>query len=446
MENPKNTHNTQENTDSRTTLSAVSKNLVNLDSICKKMRFKILPLIVLMFCLSMLDRSNIGFVKNHIAIDAGISEAAYALGAGLFFIGYALFEIPSNLLLHKLGAKIWLSRIMISWGIVTMCMIFIHDSTSFYILRFLLGLTEAGFSPGIILYLSYFFPSSHRSSAYGIYQMGVPIAFIFGAPISGAILEYMPPFYFSNWQWMFIIQGFATILVGILAFFVLSSKPSDAKWLTQEEKEILQAALNNDTKKAKKHSILSTFGDYLVWRFVFVYFCVQLSNYAVVFYLPTRIADFLGTNVGFYAGVLTAIPWIAVFIALPFVTRLADRKKAWRIFAMSLLGLAVCSMILASLSTSLWIFLPFISFAAIGFIVVQPIFWNLPTQMLSSTSAAAGIALIGSLGNLGGFIAPNLKSFVESATQNSSLGLVSVALVALFGVFTLMFLKNYSKG
>lgn len=171
--------------------------LTKLELVCKKISWRILPLIVLMFCLSMLDRTNISFVKSHIEMDAGISETAYALGAGIFFVGYALFEVPSNLLLHKLGAKIWLSRIMITWGLVTMAMIFIQGETSFYILRFFLGLTEAGFSPGIILYLSYFFPAIYRSKAYGIYQMGVPIAFVFGSLISGFILDYVSNMYFK---------------------------------------------------------------------------------------------------------------------------------------------------------------------------------------------------------------------------------------------------------
>lgn len=413
----------------------------HVDSICRKMRYKILPFIVLMFCLSILDRSNISFVKNHIEIDA----MAYAIGAGLFFIGYALFEIPSNLLLHKLGAKIWLSRIMIAWGIITICMIFIRDATSFYILRFLLGLAEAGFSPGIILYLSYFFPTSHRSRAYGIYQMGVPLACIFGGLISGAILEYMPPIYFKNWQWMFIIQGLATVLVGIIAFFLLSSKPQDITWLTNKEKEVLLQSLQHDKAETKKHSILSILRDCVVWKFVFVYFCVQLSTYAVIFYLPTKIADFLGIHVGLYAGILSSIPWIAVLIALPLLTSIADYLYQWRVFAICLLSLAVMSMVCASLSNNIYIFLLFMNLAAIGFIVVQPIFWNLPTQMLSDKSAVVGLALIGSLGNLGGF-APNLKSFVEFHTHNHKLGLIAVALVAVFGIVALLSLKtSYHK-
>lgn len=416
-----------------------------LDKICHKMSIKILPLVVLMFALAMLDRMNISFVKEHLQTDAGISASAYALGAGVFFVGYALFEVPSNLLLHKFGAKLWLSRIMISWGLVTMAMIFIQDELSFYILRFLLGLVEAGFSPGIILYLSYFFPPSHRSKAYGIYQMGVPIAFIFGSIVSGFILDFAPNIYFKSWQWMFIIEGGFTVLVGIFAFFYLDSKPKDIKYLSEDEKVLLLSKLEKAEEKARDHSVLATLFDPLVWKFVFVYFCIQLSVYGVLFYLPTKIALFLGVKVGFKVGLITALPWILVFFALPLITKKADLKMAHTNYAIALLSMATISMVLAAISPNLIIFLIFISLSAIGFIVIQPIFWNLPTQLLKGKSAAAGIALIGSLGNLGGFVAPNLKNYIENLSKLSYSGLILLAFIALLGVFMLIHLKGKIK-
>ncbi|KGI56462.1 MFS transporter [Campylobacter sp. MIT 97-5078] len=423
-------------------------NSIKLELVCKKISWRILPLIVLMFCLSMLDRTNISFIKSYIEIDASISEAAYALGAGIFFIGYALFEVPSNLLLHKLGAKIWLSRIMITWGLVTMAMIFIQGETSFYILRFLLGLTEAGFSPGIILYLSYFFPAIHRSKAYGIYQMGVPIAFVFGSLISGFILDYAPNIYFKNWQWMFLIEGGITVLVGIFCLFYLDSHPKDAKYLDAKEKDILLKHIENSNVKAQDHSIKDVFKSILVWKFVFVYFCIQLSVYGVLFYLPSKIAQILEINVGFKIGFLNAIPWIFVFIALPIFTSLADKKRSWNLYAILFLLLASLSMIASTFVTNLALFLFFISLATIGFIVIQPIFWNLPTQVLKGKGAAAAIALIGSLGNLGGFVAPTLKTYIESHF-GVEFGLIVLALIAILGVLVLMHLKttlNLDKG
>lgn len=417
----------------------------DLDRICQKVNKRILFLIVLMFCLAMLDRTNLSFVKEHLEIDAHINAVAYALGAGIFFIGYAIFEIPSNLFLHKFGAKIWLSRIMITWGLVTMGMIFIKGEISFYVLRFLLGITEAGFSPGIILYLSYFYPPTKRSKAYGYYQSGVPIAFIFGGIISGAILDYMPPIYFSNWQWMFLIEGAITVLVGIFAIFYLDNKPKNAKWLNKEEKEILILNLEKSMKNIREISIIQTFKNFIVWKFVFVYFCIQLSVYGVLFYLPVKISSFLGIQVGLKVGLLNAIVWIMVLICLPIITSYADKFRAWNKFAIILLIFATFSMCIAAISQNLIIFIIFITISAISFIVIQPIFWNLPTQVLSGKSAAAGIALIGSIGNLGGFVAPILKNYADSITNTNYAGLVILSIVAFLGVFVLIGL-NKLKG
>ncbi|WP_250325861.1 MFS transporter [Campylobacter sp. 2018MI01] len=413
-----------------------------MEKIVNKMYLKIMPLILLMFCLAMLDRSNIAYVKDYIEIDAGISKAAYALGAGIFFIGYAIFEIPSNLLLHKLGAKIWLSRIMITWGLVCMVMIYIKDETSFYILRFLLGLSEAGFSPGVILYLSYFFPTIYRSKAYGFYQLGAPLALMLGGVITGAILDYAPSIWFKNWQWMFIIQGAITVIVGFYAYFKLASKPENAKWLSEEEKAILIAELEKEQNNKEELNSSKALSSIIVWKFVLVYFAIQLSVYGVLFYLPTQVSHFLGTNVGLKVGIISAIPWAVVLIALPIVTSYADKLRAWSSFSIALLLLAVVSMFLSVFINSLALFILFISLAAVGFIAIQPIFWNLPTQILKGTGAAAGIALIGALGNLGGFVAPNLKNYAESQFNSSYAGLIALCLVAFLGVLMLIHLKK----
>lgn len=414
-----------------------------------KARKRLLPLIMIMFALSMLDRSNIGFVKSYIEVDAGIGGTAYAFGAGLFFIGYALFEVPSNLILHRVGARVWLSRIMITWGIVTIAMMFIRDPTSFYILRFLLGVTEAGFSPGVILYLTYWFPSQYRSQAYGLYYFGVPIALMFGGPLTGLILEMPNLGGISNWQWMFIIQGGVTVIIGIFSFFWLVSKPEYAKWLSLEEKKALEVAfaadLNEKNKRIVPHLLKDTFINLRVWQFAAIYFSIQVSVYGVLFYLPTRIAEILGVKVGFTVGLYTSIPWICTLICLPIITKLADIRKSWKLFTIGMLVLAVIGITGSTMTSSLLGFLVPITIAICGFIIVQPLFWNLPTQFLSGNALAAGTAFIGAIGAVGGFVAPILKTWAEGYWQSDMAGLLSLSSVGVIGILFLVILPDPSR-
>lgn len=416
-----------------------------LAKLIRKVKFRLLPLIVLMFALAMLDRSNIGFVKHYIEVDAGIGASAYALGAGIFFIGYALFEVPSNMILHKVGARLWLSRIMVSWGLVSIAMIFVQDQTSFYILRFLLGATEAGFSPGVILFLTYWFPSSYRGQAYGWYYLGVPIAFMIGGPFSGWLLDSSYTFGFKNWQWMFIVQGVLTVVVGVIAFFVLVSKPDRAKWLTAHEKRLLNQALASDRSpqnRTEGSNNQRVFTDWRVWRFVFIYFTIQMSVYGVLFYFPSKLAELLNIQVGLTVGYYSAIPWVCTLFLLPVITRIADKKAQWNSAAILMLTCAVVGIGLSTQTTQIFQFMAMISLAVVGFIVVQPLFWHLPTQYLSGRAAAIGTALIGSVGNLGGFVAPNLKNWVDQMWNNDMAGLIVLAIVGFIGVVFLFSLKR----
>lgn len=418
-----------------------------LNKVIRRVKWHLLPIIVLMYSLSMLDRSNIGFVKQYIEIDAGISASAYALGAGIFFIGYAIFEIPSNLMLHRVGARFWLSRIMVTWGAVCIAMMFVRDSSSFYVLRFLLGAAEAGFAPGIILFLTYWFPSAYRGQAYGWYYLGVPIALMLGGPFSGWLLETEFNVGLKNWQWMFLVQGAITVVVGIVGYFILVSHPKDAKWLNDQEKKLLTQALAADQQQAvhSSASLAEVLKDWRVWRFVLIYFSIQMSVYGVLFYLPTKLSIILNRPVGIEVGLYSAIPWVLVLIALPILTRIADRKANWNSMAIYLLLCAVLGIVLSTFTTHILSFIVAISIAVIGFIVVQPIFWNLPTQYLSGRAIAVGAALIGALGNLGGFVAPNLKNWMDQTWQNDIAGLLLLASVAFIGVVCLWWMKHQKQ-
>lgn len=412
-----------------------------LSSAVRKARLRLAPFLALMFALAILDRSNVGFVKQALQFDAGIGNAAYAVGAGIFFIGYAVFEIPSNLMLHRVGAKLWLSRIMVTWGLASAAMMFVRDETSFYVLRFILGVSEAGFSPGVILYATYWFPSRDRSKALGIYYFGLPLALVLGAPLSGWILEATVGMgMLRNWQWMFVIEGIAASVVGIVAYFYLVSRPRDAKWLSEEERAALENAIAAEDSRKTAHgpvTALDALKDRKVLRFVLVYFVVQISVYGVIFYLPTRIAELTGTSVGLQVGLLTAIPWFCALVALRFITGHADATGRHRGLAMCMLAMAAAGISLSTLGTGIVPVLAAFCLATIGFVVVQPLFWALPTAYLAGPAAASGIALIGSLGNLGGFVAPTLKTAAESFFHSQRAGMLVLACAGVIGVLLL---------
>lgn len=413
-----------------------------LDSAVRKARLRLAPFLALMFALSMLDRSNVGFVKQALQVDANIGNAAFALGAGIFFIGYAVFEIPSNLMLHRVGAKIWLSRIMITWGLASAAMIFVHDETSFYVLRFILGVAEAGFSPGVILYCTYWFPARERGKTLGIYYFGLPTALVFGSPLSGYLMEVMGGrLGLHNWQWMFLIEGLAASIVGVIAFFYLVSKPRQAKWLTTPEKDALESAIAAEDQHKIQHgpaTALSALCDWDVLRFVAIYFAIQVSVYGVIFYLPTRISELTGSAIGSKVGFLTAIPWLCALIALRFITGYADAKGKHRHLAVAMLAMAAAGIALSTLGHHIGPVLVAFCVATVGFVVVQPLFWTLPTAYLSGTAAASGIAMIGALGNLGGFIAPTLKTAMEALFHSQRAGMFTLAFAGIVGVLLLL--------
>ena len=405
-----------------------------------KIRWRILPFVALMFAMAIIDRSNIGFAKHALQADTGLSNAAFALGAGIFFIGYAVFEVPSNLMLHKIGARIWLSRIMVTWGLVSAAMMFAHDETSFYILRFLLGVAEAGLSPGVVLYLTYWFPQNQRGSAYGIYYFGVPVSLMVGGPVSGWLLE-SAQFGLTGWQWMFVTEGLAASIIGVFAFFYLTDKPRDAKWLSTDEKAAIEHELEKEQLlKANKgpSSWRAAMFNPVVLYFTLIYFTIQVSVYGVLFYLPTRIAELLGTGIGLKVGALTSIPWIATVCMLYLVTRHADRKGQQTRYAALMLAMAAVGMIGSTLSGNLVLVIVAFCVAAAGFITVQPLFWTLPTRFLGGAAAASGIAVIGALGNLGGFLAPTVKTWAEQHFNNPHAGMYFLAGMALLGALMLV--------
>nr|WP_175800678.1 MFS transporter [Burkholderia anthina] len=404
---------------------------------------RLMPFLLLMYVLSFLDRANIGFAKEAMQVSIGISNTAYALGAGLFFLSYSALELPSNLAMHRYGARLWLSRIMVPWGLISAAMMFVRGETSFYALRLLLGVAEAGFVPGVILYLTYWFPDHMRGRMIGLFYFGAPLAFIFGGPVSGLLLQLDGVGNLHGWQWMFMIEGLAASIVGLVAYWYLDDSPEKARWLPDDEKRALVATLANESREKAAHggaALRRVFVDPRLIQYTVVYFIVQMAVFGVTFYLPTQVAHLLGTHIGVKVGLVTAIPWICAIVASFWVPRIADRYRCHRVvaaitLAISGLGIAV------SADSGPFVAIVALCFAASGFIAVQPVLWTFPTRRLAGMAAAGGIGLINGLGLLGGFVAPSVKNFADSVAANNSGGLYVLAALTFVGAIDAAMLR-----
>jgi sugar phosphate permease len=420
------------------TISEAARRRHELSEAATKRVFKrLLPFLLLMYIIAFLDRSNVSFAQEEFEADFGISASAYAFGAGLFFVGYAVFEVPSNLLLHKVGARWWLARIMVSWGIVSTAFMFVQGPTSFYVLRFLLGITEAGFFPGVILYLTYWIPARHLSQARGYFYAGIALAGILGNPLSGGLLELNGVFGLRGIQWMFLVEGLLAVAVGIWSFFYLSDKPKDATWLPAEERQALTETIEaEDTAKAEgegPRKVLASLANWRVWYFALIYFCIQIAVYGFTFFLPTQVTAITGQKLGFAASLVTAIPWVFALAAVAFFPRMADRTRRHRPIGCALLLMTAFGIFISgALSDRPVLAIAGLSLAAMGFVAMQPIFWTLPTEYMTGYAAAAGIGLINSLGNLGGFLAPNMREYFDQ-TVGGNTGLYSLGIAAVIG-------------
>lgn len=413
----------------------------------KKVFARLVPFLLLMYVIAFLDRSNVSFAQKEFEVDFGISAAAYALGAGLFFAGYAIFEIPSNIIMHKVGAKWWMARIMVTWGLVSAAFMLVNGTTSFYVLRVLLGITEAGFFPGVILYLTYWVPARHLSRARGYFYMGIAIAGILGNPLSGGLLELHGVAGLRGTQWMFLVEGLLAVAVGVWSYFYLTDKPLDARWLPADERQALADTIaSEDSAKSEGHgprTLGRALADWRVWYFALIYFGIQIAVYGVTFFLPTQVVAITGQKLGFQASLVTAIPWVFGLLGAAVFPGLADRTRRHRPIACGLLLLTAFGIWLSgAMSHTPVVAIAGLSIAAVGFVAAQPIFWALPTEYMTGYAAAAGIGLINSLGNLGGFLAPNMRGwFGQHFGGNSGLyslavgAVVAAVLLALTGLF-----------
>ncbi|WP_407177380.1 MFS transporter [Bradyrhizobium sp. STM 3562] len=404
-----------------------------LESAIRRSAWRLLPFLMLMLIMAFLDRVNIGFVKLAYQADTGIGDAAYAFGAGVFFIGYALFEVPSNLVLRRVGARTWLARIMVSWGLISAAMIFARSETIFHVLRFLLGVAEAGFYPGVLLYLTYWFPAKQRARATGLFYLGVPLSLVFGSPLSGFLLQFDGVMGLKDWQFVLVVEGIAAVVVGIVAFFYLCNGPAEAPWLTlQERKALSDEIAREEALKAQQveHSALGVLKDLRVIAFILVYFCFQVGTSPFSFYFPSKLASAMGGKVDFTIGLLLALPWLCSAIGTLLATSYADRhENHCQISIMLIIAGALASAAVGFTNNPVLLVIAF-CIAVPGLTSSQPVFWSLPTQYLSGVGAASGIAFIVSLGNLGGFLSPQIKTYAEQALGSNSSGYLVLSIIA----------------
>lgn len=413
-----------------------------LQSAIARISRRLTPWLMLMYVISFLDRANVSFAKQALQASRGISEQTYAMGAGLFFIGYSLCGFPSNLILHRIGARLWISFLMVSWGLVSMATMFVTGSTSFYVLRLLLGMMEAGFFPGVILYLTYWFPNRVRGQMLGLFYLGVPLALIIGGPLSGWLLE--KPFAgLQGWQSMFLVEGFIAVALGVAAFWYLDNKPATADWLPALEKKALVDTLALEEKQrrfAGPANLLPMLRDRRVLRFLLIYALIQMSVYGAIFYLPAEISALLHKPAGFEVGLVSAIPWLCTLAVVYVLPRVADEWRIHRPLAALLLLVSGCaSFVFPTAGPRLG--LAALSIAVSGFIAVQPLFWTFPTAYLADVAAAGGIALIGA-GNLGGFLAPNLKVWADEQFRSPRAGLYLLAAITVANALLIASMKS----
>ena len=394
---------------------------------------RLIPFLFLCYIFAYIDRVNVGFAKLQMQKDLGFTDAVYGAGAGIFFIGYFFFEVPCNIALQKIGAKYWLGPIMIVWGFVSACTMLVRTEGQFYLVRFLLGLVESGFFPGVILYLTFWYPSKYRAKMIAAFMTAIPLSGVIGGPISGWILEHATSFGgLRGWQWLYICEAAPSLLMGLLTMFFLQDGPRKAKWLDERERSLLQRRLDEEEAEKRSnspnhHSMMDAFRSGKTWLLAFVYFGFVMGNYGLGFWLPQIVKDTL-TKDSFNIGLLTAIPWAAAAIAMVLVGHHSDAtgERCWHIALTGIIG-SIAFAVSGIPGISGIMGLVALTIATAGIVCAYSTFWALPTAILSGTAASAGIAWINSVGNLAGYFSPTIIGKIQDVTHSMTPALLMLS-------------------
>ena len=417
-----------------TTLSLEAVSTVRANAY-RKTAWRLMPFLMLCYLCAYLDRVNVGFAKLQMMNDLALSEAVYGLGAGMFFIGYFLCEVPSNIILHKVGARVWIARIMITWGIIAALFAFVETAWQFYALRFLLGIAEAGLAPGLLLYLTYWFPSYRRARMTVLWFIAIPLSGMVGGPLSGWIMTHFAGVQgWAGWQWMFVLEAVPTVVVGLLVLSYLKDGVHQATWLNDEEKALVTRELAEDNLQKVTHASVGEFiRDRRLWLLAAIYFCVVMGQYAITFWLPTLVRN-AGVADPMKIGMLTSLPYLCAIAAMLLVGRSGDKhqERRWHLIVPMIVG-ALGLTLAALLGGNLLLSILSLCLAASGVLSASSMFWMLPTTLLGGVSAAAGIAAVNSFANLAGFCSPYLIGWITTQTGSSAIGMYLITGVLVGG-------------
>jgi len=410
----------------------------------RRITWRIVPFIMLLYFIAYIDRVNIGFAALTMKQDLGFSASVLGFGAGIFFWGYFMFEVPSNIILHKVGARLWIARVMVTWGMISGAMAFVDGATSFYVMRFLLGAAEAGFFPGIILYLSYWFPARHRAGVTAFFMAAAPLSTAIGSPISAALLEMDGVMNLHGWQWMFILEAIPAVLLGFVVLGFMTDKPEKAKWLKEDERAwLIKTMANENAQKDKsgKHGIIRGLADPRVLGLALIYFGTSAGLYTLGIWAPQIIRG-LGVS-SMAVGFLNAIPPIVSVVAMVLWSRHSDRtdERTWHVIIACVT--AAVGLVIAAGANSVVGLIAALTLVNVGISCAKPPLWSMPTMFLSGAAAATGIATINSIGNLGGFVAPSVIGWIKDSTGSYAGGLYFVAGLLVFSAVLTLIMSRF---
>ncbi|MGG3569409.1 MFS transporter [Priestia megaterium] len=414
----------------------------------RKVTMRIVPFLFILYITSYLDRANIGYAALDMNENLGISSEVFGFISGIFFIGYFLFEVPSNILLQRYGSKVWITRILITWGIFSVATAFVHSATHLYIVRFLLGIAEAGFFPGIILYLNLWFRKKELATTIALFMTAIPVSYIIGGPLSTWIMDNIEWFGISGWRWMFILEGSPAVILGIITYFYLTNKPEEANWLSKEEKTWLIEELRKDReeaaekKKGQETSHKKALTDKKVWHLAIIYFVYISGSLGVGYWMPQIIKELSSFLSNTQIGLISTIPFIVATIFMNYWAVRSDRTGERKMHSAIPLVIGAIALIGAGLTSNPFISMVFLTLSLAGMYCFKGPFFALPSILLAPSTTVVGIAVINSIGNLGGFLGPYAVGMLKESTGSASSGLIFLSIMLLIGFVLVLFIKN----